>query len=175
MPTLILLIVMNIFPLFYSMYLSFNDYSVIGNDPPKWVGLENYQKILTNERQRYWHNFTLTGRYAVLTVGLQIIVGFSLAMLLREKFKGSGLITTLILIPMMLSPVVVGLFWKLIFDPSKGIFNYLIYTESHQQPPMAGRSDSLPVGDYHRRRVDVESLCHAAVSVGLERHSRLSV
>jgi multiple sugar transport system permease protein len=128
MPTLTLLIVMNVFPLFYSMYLSFNDYSVIGNEPPRWIGLENYQKILTNERQRYWHNFTLTGRYAVLTVGLQIIVGFGLAMLLRQKFKGSGLITTLILIPMMLSPVVVGLFWKLIFDPSKGIFNYLIYT-----------------------------------------------
>lgn len=119
---------MNIFPLFYSLYLSFNDYSVIGSDPPRWVGVENYQKILTNERQRYWHNFTLTGRYAVLSVGLQIIVGFGLAMLLREKFRGSGLITTFILIPMMLSPVVVGLFWKLIFDPSKGFFNYLVYT-----------------------------------------------
>jgi multiple sugar transport system permease protein len=58
---------------------------------------------------------------------LQVIVGFCLAMLLREKFKGSGIVTTLILIPMMLSPVVVGLFWKLIFDPSKGIFNHLIY------------------------------------------------
>jgi multiple sugar transport system permease protein len=128
LPTLILLIVMNIFPLFYSLYLSFNDYSAIGSEPPKWVGVENYQKILTNERQRYWHNFTLTGRYAVLSVGLQIVVGFGLAMLLREKFRGSGLITTFILIPMMLSPVVVGLFWKLIFDPSKGFFNYLVYT-----------------------------------------------
>ena len=126
-PTLILLIVMNIFPLFYSLYLSFNDYSVIANEPPKWVALDNYEKILTNERQRYWHNFTVTGRYAMLSVGLQIIIGFGLAMLLREKFRGSGLITTLILIPMMLSPVVVGLFWKLIFDPSKGFFNYLIY------------------------------------------------
>ncbi len=129
-PTLIVLIVMNIFPLFYSLYLGFNDYSVIGTEPPKWVGLENYEKILTNERQRYWHNFTLTGKYAVLSVGLQMLVGFGLAMLLREKFRGSGLITTLILIPMMLSPVVVGLFWKLIFDPSKGFFNYLIYTDN---------------------------------------------
>jgi multiple sugar transport system permease protein len=128
-PTLILLIVMNIFPLFYSMYLSFNDYSVIANEPPRWVALDNYEKILTNARSRYWHNFTITGRYAVLSVGLQIGIGFGLAMLLREKFKGSGLITTLILIPMMLSPVVVGLFWKLIFDPSKGFFNYLIYLD----------------------------------------------
>ncbi len=127
-PTIVLLVVMNIFPLFYSLYLSFNDYSVIGSEPPKWVALDNYEKILTSERQRYWHNFTVTGRYALLSVGLQLILGFGLAMLLREKFRGSGLITTLILIPMMLSPVVVGLFWKLIFDPSKGFFNYLIYT-----------------------------------------------
>ncbi len=126
-PTLILLIVMNIFPLFYSLYLSFNDYSVIANEPPKWVALDNYEKILTTERSRYWHNFTVTGRYAALSVGLQIVIGFGLAMLLRERFRGSGLVTTLILIPMMLSPVVVGLFWKLIFDPSKGFFNYLIY------------------------------------------------
>jgi multiple sugar transport system permease protein len=46
--------------------------------------------------------------------------------LLRERFWGSGFVTTLILVPMMLSPVVVGLFWKLIFNPSYGIFNYLL-------------------------------------------------
>lgn len=126
-PTLIVLIVMNIFPLIYSLYLSFNDYSVIANQPPTWIALENYEEVLANESSRYWYNFTVTGRYAVLSVGLQVIVGFGLAMLLREKFRGSGIITTLILIPMMLSPVVVGLFWKLIFDPSKGFFNYLIY------------------------------------------------
>jgi multiple sugar transport system permease protein len=129
MPTLILLILINVFPLLYSLYLSFNDYSVIANEPPKWVALDNFEKILTVERSRYWHNFTVTGSYAVLSVGLQVILGFALAMLLRQKFKGSGLVTTLILIPMMLSPVVVGLFWKLIFDPSKGIFNYLVYME----------------------------------------------
>lgn len=127
MPTIVLLILINVFPLFYSLYLSFTEYSVISNEPPEWVALDNFEKILTSERSRYWHNFIVTGKYAVLSVGLQIVVGFSLAMLLREKFKGSGIITTLILIPMMLSPVVVGLFWKLIFDPSKGIFNHLIY------------------------------------------------
>ncbi|MBI5958088.1 MAG: sugar ABC transporter permease [Chloroflexi bacterium] len=135
MPTLILLILINVFPLLYSLYLSFNDYSVIANEPPKWVALDNFEKILTTERSRYWHNFTVTGKYAVLSVGLQVVIGFTLAMLLRQKFKGSGLVTTLILIPMMLSPVVVGLFWKLIFDPSKGIFNYLIYME----PTASGR------------------------------------
>ena len=51
-PTLILLILMNIFPLFYSLYLSFNDYSVIANEPAEWVALENYQEILANQQVR---------------------------------------------------------------------------------------------------------------------------
>jgi multiple sugar transport system permease protein len=66
MPTLVLLILMNVFPLFYSLYLSFTDYSVIANEPPKWIALENFEKILTTERTRYWHNFTVTGKYAML-------------------------------------------------------------------------------------------------------------
>jgi len=123
-PTLSLLILMNIFPLFYSIYLSFTNYSVIGNKLPVWVGLQNYQQLLNNEQ--VWSYFAITGRYALASVLLQTVLGFGLAMLIREKFKGSGFITTLILIPMMLSPVVVGLFFKLMFNPGYGIFNYLI-------------------------------------------------
>jgi len=124
LPTIILLIVMNIFPLIYSLFLSFTEYSVIANAPPVWVGLENYVDILTDTR--FWHHFAVTGRYALASVALQTVVGFGLAMLLRNKFKGSPLITTLILVPMMLSPIVVAKFWELIFSPSYGIFNYLI-------------------------------------------------
>jgi len=123
-PTLILLIAMNIFPLFYSLYLSFTDYSAISQTAPVWVGFQNYRDIL-GDRQ-LWIYFATTGRYALLSVGLETLVGFGLAMLLRERFRGSGFLTTLILVPMMLSPVVVGLFWKLMFNPSYGIFNYLI-------------------------------------------------
>jgi multiple sugar transport system permease protein len=47
-------------------------------------------------------------------------------MLVREKFRGSGLLTTLILVPMMLSPVVVGLFWKLMYNPTFGYVNFLL-------------------------------------------------
>jgi multiple sugar transport system permease protein len=123
-PTLLLLILWNVFPLFYSLYLSFTEYSAISRAAPVWVGFENFSRILGDER--LWESFATTGRYALLSVSLQTILGFGLAMLLRQKFRGSGVVTTLILIPMMLSPVVVGLFWKLIFNPSFGIFNYLI-------------------------------------------------
>ena len=113
LPTIILLIVMNIFPLIYSLFLSFTNYSVIADKPPQWIGIQNYTAILSDKN--FWAAFATTGRYALLTVILQTVIGFGLALLLRNKFKGSGLVTTLILIPMMLSPIVVATFWKLIF------------------------------------------------------------
>lgn len=133
MPTMVILVLMNIYPLFYSLYLSFTEYSVISATAPKWVGLQNYMEILNSGA--FWEHFAITGRYALFSVGLQMIVGFGLAMLLKEKFRGSGLLTTLILVPMMLSPVVVGLFWRLMFNPSYGIVNYLLgFTDPSTAP-----------------------------------------
>ena len=123
-PTLALLIAFNIFPLLYSLYLSFTDYSAIATRPPTWIGLQNYRDIL-NDTQ-LWTYFRNTGKYVVLSVALETLVGFGLALLLRRKFWSSGIITTLILIPMMCSPVVVGLFWKMMYNPGYGIFNYLL-------------------------------------------------
>ena len=144
-PTLLLLILWNVFPLFYSLFLSFTEYSAISRKEPVWVGLANYQDILTNPQM--WKYFAITGRYALVTVGMQTLLGFGLALLVREKFKGSGLITTLILIPMMLSPVVVGLFWKLIYNPAFGFFNYLIMQTTPGQAPdmLAGTIARTPV------------------------------
>jgi multiple sugar transport system permease protein len=75
------------------------------------------------------------------------LVGFGLAMLVNEKFKGSGLLTTLILIPMMISPGVVGLFWKLMYNPTFGFFNYLIgFTNPSTAPDwLASRFAGTPV------------------------------
>lgn len=142
MPTIILLIVMNIFPLIYSLFLSFTNYSVISDKPPQWIGIQNYTTILSDKS--FWAAFATTGRYALLTVLLQTVIGFGLALLLRNKFKGSGLVTTLILIPMMLSPIVVATFWKLIFNPSYGIFNYMLgYTNINTAPEWLGDPDRV--------------------------------
>ena len=136
-PTLILLIAWNFVPLVYSLFLSFTDYSAITRAAPHWIGIKNYADILTDPQM--WKYFATTGRYALVTVLGQTILGFTLAVLVREKFKGSGLVTTLILIPMMLSPVVVGLFWKLIYNPSFGYFNYLLgFKSAVGAPDMLG-------------------------------------
>jgi multiple sugar transport system permease protein len=144
-PTLILLILWNVFPLLYSLYVSFTNYSAISNKPPQWVGFENYVDLLTDPKM--WRYFATTGRYTLVAVGMQTLLGFGLALLVKEKFRGSGFLTTLILIPMMLSPVVVGLFWKLMYNPSFGFFNYLLgFSEPSKGPDMlAGRFANIPV------------------------------
>jgi multiple sugar transport system permease protein len=144
-PALLLLIALNVFPLFYSLYLGFTDYSAIARQQPVWIGFQNFSRILNDEQ--LWKYFATTGRFALLSVGLQTLVGFGLAMLVNEKFKGSGLLTTLILIPMMISPVVVGLFWKLMYNPTFGFFNYLIgFTNPSTAPDwLASRFAGTPV------------------------------
>lgn len=144
-PTLILLIAINVFPLFYSLYLSFTDYSAIANQAPVWIAFENFARILGDEQM--WGIFATTGQYVFFSVGLQLLLGFGLAMLVREKFMGSGLVTTLILVPMMLSPVVVGLFWKLMYNPTFGYFNYLLGFNNPSLAPdwLASRFAGEPV------------------------------
>src|SRR5215211_4136263 len=131
-PTLALLITFNIFPLLYSLYVSFTEFSAISGKPPVWIGLQNYQSILSDPK--LWLYFRNTGRFVLLTVSLQMLIGFGLALLLRDKFRGSGLISTLILIPMMLSPVVVGVFWQVMYNPNYGIINYVLGFAPGQGP-----------------------------------------
>jgi multiple sugar transport system permease protein len=132
-PTLLLLIAMNVFPLFYSLYLGFTNYSAIAGKAPVWIAFQNFSNILNDKN--LWQYFATTGRYALMTVSFQTLVGFLLAMLVREKFKGGGILTTLILIPMMISPVVVGLFWKLMYNPTFGFFNAVLGFSDPSQAP----------------------------------------
>jgi len=123
-PTVGFLVVFNVFPLLYSLYYSFTDFRANVRNPVNFVGLKNYADILADPV--IWRTFSTTLWYVIVSVGGQFIVGFGLALLLNRKIPGKGLITTLLLLPMMLSPVVVGLFWKLIYDPSWGILNYVL-------------------------------------------------
>ncbi|MBO6900303.1 MAG: sugar ABC transporter permease [Rhizobiaceae bacterium] len=121
-PTIVFLIVFNIFPLLYSLGYSFTDFRASTNAPANFVGLANYKALLNDPF--IWRNFAITAKYVIVSVAGQVVVGFGVAMLLNRSIPFKGFITTLLLLPMMLSMAVVGLFWKLLYDPSFGIINY---------------------------------------------------
>mgnify|MGYP001335334400 CR=1 FL=1 len=123
-PTILFLIVFNIFPLIYSLGYSFTDFRASTIAPANFVGLQNYRELLNDPY--IWNNFAVTAKYVIVSVIGQIVVGFGTAMLLNRDIPLKGLLTTLLLLPMMLSMAVVGLFWKLLYDPSFGIINYAL-------------------------------------------------
>jgi multiple sugar transport system permease protein len=123
-PTVAFLIIFNIFPLLYSLGFSFTDFRASTNKPINFVGLKNYVDILADPV--IWRTFSTTLWYVIVSVAGQFFVGFGLALLLNRPIPFKGFVTTLLLLPMMLSPVVVGLFWKLIYDPSWGPLNYAL-------------------------------------------------
>jgi multiple sugar transport system permease protein len=117
-PTMLILLVINIFPLIWTIKLSFTNYRA--NRPNATVadvGIDNYVSVLTDPD--IWAAMQTTAHFLFWTILLQMLIGFSLAYLIDRKFRGHGFWTTLILIPMMLSPAVVGNFWAFLY-----LFNY---------------------------------------------------
>ncbi len=124
-PTILLLLAINIFPLLWTIYLSFtNFYANRPHAEVKWVGLRNYERILNKED--IWEYLQVTAHFLCWTMVLQVIIGFGLALLINRQFRGHSFWTTLILLPMMLSPAVVGSFWTYLFQPQTGIFSYIV-------------------------------------------------
>ena len=120
-PTIAFLILINVFPLLWSLVLSFHEWRANSAAEPVFIGIRNYQAILNDPS--HWDTFVLTAQYVVYAVVGELLVGFGIALLLSRPMKAKGLITTLLLLPMMMSPAVVGLFWKLLWNPSWGIVN----------------------------------------------------
>jgi multiple sugar transport system permease protein len=125
-PTIVFLIVFNIFPLLYSLGYSFTDFRASSSTPARFVGLQNYSELLADPN--IWSNFTLTAKYVVMSVAGQVLVGFGAALLLNRTIPAKGLLTTLLMLPMMMCMAVVGLFWQLLYNPSWGIVNYIFFT-----------------------------------------------
>jgi multiple sugar transport system permease protein len=124
-PTIALLLAINIFPLLWTIYLSFTSYRANRpNAEVRGVGTRHYSSILSDPE--IWHSMQATAHFVFWTILLQTVIGFTLAWLIDRKFRGHAFWTTVILIPMMLSPAVVGNFWKFLYEPQIGLFNYAV-------------------------------------------------
>ena len=118
-PTIFLLLAINIFPLIWTIQLSFTNYRANRlNREVENIGLRNYERILTDSD--IWLNMQATAHFLFWTIFLQVLIGFTLAWLIHRNFKGNAFWTTVIVLPMMLSPAVVGNFWKFLYQPQIG-------------------------------------------------------
>jgi len=120
-PALALLVFLSIWPLIRLVWLSFTDYSVTRDVPASFIGFDNYIDVLTSPVTQKRAVTTMV--FLIGAVLLQTLLGFAIAFLISRRTKGRGALTTMFLIPMMLSPIVVGLFWKFMLDVQFGVVN----------------------------------------------------
>ncbi|WP_249316738.1 sugar ABC transporter permease [Bacillus sp. FJAT-50079] len=112
--------------------------------PPTWVFLENFKTLLF-EDPRFWPAFFRTFYFTGLALICQTVLGVSIAVLFNRKFKGNQLIKTLFLLPMVSTPVAIGLVWLLIFEPSIGFANqFLGFFGIHSQLWISSPVQALP-------------------------------
>ena len=120
-PALIMLFLMNIFPLMWSFGLSFFHYKASSMRPPRFAGFYYYEKVLSDPV--VWERLQTTALIVSLSVLLQMVIGFSMALLFEKKFPFRRELLMLVLTPMMLSFVAVGVFFKLFYEPTFGILS----------------------------------------------------
>ncbi len=122
-PTLGFLIAFNVFPLLYNVVLGFTNAELVGNGR-EWLGGANYARIFGDPE--FATALRRTALFVASAVGIELTLGFSVALALQRRFRGRNTLLTALLVPMMLSPAVIGLFWNLILDGNYGILNHIL-------------------------------------------------
>ncbi|WML43971.1 sugar ABC transporter permease [Neobacillus sp. PS3-40] len=124
MPAVIFVGLMMVMPVGYTLWLSFNEWSMSNIDPPLWVALENYKTLFHDEL--FMKSLGLMFYFTIAAVATETVLGVGLAILMNQHIVGKGLVKTLFLLPMVATPVAVGLIWVLIYEPNIGIANVFL-------------------------------------------------
>lgn len=144
LPAVVFILGMMAFPIAYTGYISFTEWSMSATQAPLWVGLKNYVTLLFKDKRFWmatWRTFYFTG----LAVIAETVLGVILALLMNRDFPGKNLIKTLFLLPMVATPVAIGMVWLLMYEPSIGFLNYALGLAGiPPQPWLASERAALP-------------------------------
>ncbi len=125
-PTLIVLLIMTAYPLIFTFYYSLTDYNLLKvlKNPAKFIGLNNYIKLLSNEyfRLAIWN----TVKFTIFAVIFEMFFGFLMAELVHSLKRGQKVLRTLLLLPYLLPTVTVALSWRMMLSPNYGIVNQVL-------------------------------------------------
>lgn len=124
-PSVFFLLVTSVYPLLNSLRLSFYSWNMtIPFSKPQWYGLGNYTRLLDDPA--FWNSVKVTLLFVGSAVTIELILGLGLALLATSGVRAMGLIRTVLLFPLMMTPVVAGVLWRNLFHSSYGVINHLI-------------------------------------------------
>jgi len=124
-PSVLVLTVMMAFPVAYTLYLSFTNWTPTLVGTARFVGLQNYIKLITQD-ERFRNALWRTIWFTAAGVSIQCVLGVGLALIFNREFMGRGLFRTFFLLSMVATPVAIALVWMMILDINTGILNYFL-------------------------------------------------
>ncbi|MEO3924418.1 sugar ABC transporter permease [Micromonosporaceae bacterium B7E4] len=133
-----------IFPLAWTIYLSLTDAEGSVRAESEFIGFANYLEVLS-DTDRFWPAVLRTVGFTGVALLFEIVLGMAVALLLWRPFRGERWVRVAILLPLVATPVAVGMMWRLIFDPNIGMANQILgWVGIGPQPWLAGQHSALP-------------------------------
>lgn len=132
-PWMIGFVVFLVVPIGMAVYSAFTHWTII-NPPPRWIGLENFKEMFTEDRYFYW-SLWITVKYMAMTLVPGLVLALALALLLNAKLKGMNFFRTVFYVPAVVSGVAVTLLWISLLDPQMGAVNTLLRQLGVENPP----------------------------------------
>lgn len=124
-PTIIGLIVLNVYPFIKTIVLSFSSMKVFGEY--KFIGFRNYANMFSSEE--FWRATWNTLLFCVLTVPIGVMLALIVAILLNSKIKGKVVFRAIFFLPMVVAPAAVAMVWKWMFNSDYGVINTIFHTK----------------------------------------------
>ncbi len=137
LPALVVLVAITLFPFLHAVFISFTGMEIAR--PQKgvpFVGLANYRELFTSAR--FWSSTRVTFIFVAAASAIEMLLGFGLAYLLRDNFRGRKIIVSLFISPIVIPPIVAGLIWRFMYDESLGLVNYLLSLIGLRHQPWLG-------------------------------------
>jgi multiple sugar transport system permease protein len=122
-PCLLYLLAFAIYPLVYSLRLSFTDLTA-ADASGSWIGLRNYRDLLADPL--FWNATANSAVMVSVSVAIQVVLGVALAMFFSLELKGSWLVRGILVLPMLITPIIVGVMWRALLNPEWGLVNWAI-------------------------------------------------
>jgi multiple sugar transport system permease protein len=143
-PAMVFVGALIIFPLAWTLYLSLTDAEGSVRAESEFIGFANYLEVLS-DTDRFWPAVLRTFGFTGVALLFEVVLGMAVALLLWRPFRGEKWVRVAILMPLVATPVAVGMMWRLIFDPNIGMANQLLgWFGIGPQPWLAGQHSALP-------------------------------
>ena len=143
-PAMAFVAVLIIFPVAWTGYLSLTDAEGSVRAESEFIGFQNYLDVLA-DTDRFWPAVWRAVLFTGVVLAVEVALGMAIALLLWRPFRGERWVRVAILLPLVATPVAVGMMWRLIFDPTIGMANQVLsWVGIGPQPWLSGQSSALP-------------------------------